>query len=169
MDAQDDSPRAVLARNLNKLMAASKGARRDLSSPQRIEALSGFSHSQVQRIRRGEIGATIDRLGELAAAFSLAPWQLLVPTLNAWQDANGKLRIETPMPEAAKAVPSANFKRALAAVGDLSDEEKAALAEEFLPADSKKEAEKLKAEQDRLLKRHSIKGPREKKTHKKSA
>lgn len=126
MDQEDNSPRAVLARNLTTLMGASKGARRDLSSPQRIEALTGFSKSQVDRIRRAAMGATVDTLGELAAAFELAPWQLLIPGLDAWQDANRRLTVATPIPEVI-APQSESLKRAHAAVRDLTDEERVAL------------------------------------------
>lgn len=124
-DPEDSSPRGVLARNLAKLMQASKGARRDLSSPQRIEGLTGFSKSQVDRIRGAKMGATVDTLGDLAAVFGLHPWQLLVPTLDAWQDAGRRLCVATPVDSTP--AQSVNLKRAHAVLRELTDEERASL------------------------------------------
>jgi hypothetical protein len=126
MDSEDDSPRAVLARNLGKLMQATKGARTDLSSPHRIQAHCGFSKSHLYRIAKEETAATVDMLGELAAAFHLAPWQLLVPGLQASQDVHRRLHVETPVAETAPPQ-SAKLKHAHDVIRELSEEDRLSL------------------------------------------
>lgn len=96
IDPDDQSPRAVLARNLNKLMRATRGGRTDLSSAHKVEASAKneISHGQVDRIQKADAAATVDKLAVLADAFGLAPWQLLLPDLEAWQDERGVLRVK---------------------------------------------------------------------------
>jgi transcriptional regulator with XRE-family HTH domain len=73
-------PRDVLAENLKALMAA----RPDRSRFQEITAASGgaLTNGTLDRIRRAEVAITLDRLEDLAKAFGLEPWQLLVQGLN---------------------------------------------------------------------------------------
>ncbi len=71
------SPREVLAENLNRLMDAS----RDLRTVKQLSARSGVSTGTIDRIRRHEVAAGIDNVGQLAQAFDLEPWQLMVPDL----------------------------------------------------------------------------------------
>lgn len=73
-------PRDVLADNLRALMKA----RPDRSRFPDIQAASkgSLTNGTLDRIRRAEVAITLDKLGDLADAFGLAPWQLLVEGLN---------------------------------------------------------------------------------------
>jgi transcriptional regulator with XRE-family HTH domain len=177
MEEGDDGPRAILAENVEKLMRVSKSARRDLSSPHRLQSTAGVSKSQVYRILSGSMGATIDFLAELASAFGLQPWQLLVPKLDVWVDANRRLCVVTPI-EAITPPQSENLKRAHAAVRDLSEEERLALfaAIQAQPAldhevEARMPATKTKpvTNADEIIKRARVRSAPVKKATKKSA
>lgn len=71
-------PRDILAENLKTLMAA-KG----MLFPEITAASSGkLTNGTLDRIRRAKVAVTLDKLGDLAEAFKLEPWQLLVEGLN---------------------------------------------------------------------------------------
>jgi hypothetical protein len=72
-------PRDVLARNLEKLMAATPA----LSTFPQITSAGGGSNGTLDRIRRKQIATGVDNLAPLAAAYGLQAWELLVPTLAA--------------------------------------------------------------------------------------
>lgn len=67
----------MLAANINALMAA----RPRLDTVKKVHAAGGPSTGTVDRIRRAEIGTSVDQLDQFAAVFELEPWQLLVPGL----------------------------------------------------------------------------------------
>lgn len=72
--------RAVLAANIARLQIA-----RYLDSTNRDKALASdvkMSLSQIQRIRTGEIGTSVDQLELLAQHFGVEPWMLLVDQLS---------------------------------------------------------------------------------------
>lgn len=73
-------PRDILAANLKTLMAA----RDDLARfPDITEASHGkLTNGTLDRIRRADVGVSVDRLDDLAEVFNLQPWQLLVEGLN---------------------------------------------------------------------------------------
>lgn len=73
-------PRAVLARNLKKLMAAVP----DAGTFPAITALSGgeLSNGTLDRIRRAANGTSVDNLLPLAEVFGVRPAQLLEPDLD---------------------------------------------------------------------------------------
>lgn len=72
-------PKTTLAQNLKKLMEVSPALD---TFPKIIEA-GGGTNGTLDRIRRAESAAGIDKLEPLARVFGLQAWQLLVPTLVA--------------------------------------------------------------------------------------
>lgn len=66
--------RNVLAANLVRLMEASESCR----TIKLLSAKSGVSNGTIDRLRRAEVSAGVDHLDDLAKAFGLEPWQLLV-------------------------------------------------------------------------------------------
>lgn len=71
--------RDLVGANIARLMQS----RPKLSSNTKLSERSGVGLGTVSRIINGETAATLDTLARLAAAFDLAPWQLLVPNLDA--------------------------------------------------------------------------------------
>lgn len=72
------TPRQVLSANLRALMAT----RPDLDVIKKVVKVSGLSNGKVGRIYAASHTTDIDTLADLAEAFGLEPWQLLVPDLN---------------------------------------------------------------------------------------
>lgn len=74
MDRDIFKPRQVLAQNLRGLMATKDGPRTqtDLSSK------AGVAQSTIGRILNCEAAATIETLSDLARAYGLEAWQLMV-------------------------------------------------------------------------------------------
>lgn len=71
--------RSLVGANISRLMQS----RPKLNSNPKLGARSGIGIATISRIINGETAATLDTLSRLAAAFDLAPWQLLVPNLDA--------------------------------------------------------------------------------------
>lgn len=73
-------PRDVLAENLKALMKAKP----ELARFDDIEAASDkrLTNGTLDRIRRAAVATTVDRLADIAEAFGVEPWQLLVEGLN---------------------------------------------------------------------------------------
>lgn len=71
--------RALVGANIVRLM----GMRPKLSSNPKLGERAGIGIATISRIINGETAATLDTIARLAAAFDLAPWQLLVPNLDA--------------------------------------------------------------------------------------
>ena len=71
-------PREVLAKNLKRLMEA----RPHLDTLPKITKATGISNGTLDRMRRAAVAVRIDELADLAAAFDLAPWQLLTPNID---------------------------------------------------------------------------------------
>lgn len=61
--------------NLHKLMRAD----RELRSQSAVAAASKVGQRSVSRILRGEQSPTLDMVHRIAGAFTLEPWQMLVP------------------------------------------------------------------------------------------
>lgn len=70
-----NTPRKTIAENLSRLMRESA----DLKTIQALHERCGISTGTLDRIRRGAVSAGVDHLADIAAAFGLEPWQLLVP------------------------------------------------------------------------------------------
>jgi hypothetical protein len=70
-------PRDILAENLKKLMAATPSLR---TIPELTKA-SSVSNGTLDRIRRADVATNVDVLEQLARAFGVTPWQLLVQDL----------------------------------------------------------------------------------------
>lgn len=71
-------PRLTLARNLRRLMDANP----KLGTIEKIVAAGGGTNGTVGRMLQGETSARIDAVAQVARAFGLQPWQLLVPNLD---------------------------------------------------------------------------------------
>lgn len=71
--------RSLVGANISRLMQS----RPKLNSNPKLGARSGIGVATISRVINGETAATLDTLAKLAAAFDLAPWQLLVPNLDA--------------------------------------------------------------------------------------
>lgn len=72
------SPREVLSANLKRLMEAHPG----LSTIKKVAQRSTLSNGKVGRIYAASHTTDIDALRQIAHAFDLEPWQLLVEGLN---------------------------------------------------------------------------------------
>lgn len=72
---QSTPSRHVLARNLNRLMAATYA----LDSNTKVVKRSKLGLGTIGRVRNAEVDATVDTLDKLAEAFGVQPWQLLAP------------------------------------------------------------------------------------------
>jgi len=70
--------RIVLAHNLKTLMAGED----DAGSQSALKRRSGVSQATIGRIERMEVDARIDTVQQIACAYGLEAWQLLVPGLN---------------------------------------------------------------------------------------
>lgn len=68
----------VLGANLSALMAAHT----ELKSNPTVAKKTGMSSSTIHRMRHGQVDATLRTLEKLAAAFSVRPWELLVPSFD---------------------------------------------------------------------------------------
>lgn len=76
--------REILAMNVSKMLAHHYRALPNVTARQRALAKdSGISFSTVQRIMAKETGATIENIENIAGAFHLSAYQLLVPALDA--------------------------------------------------------------------------------------
>lgn len=73
----DHRARQTLSTNLKRLMECHA----DLNTFPKIIKKCGISNGTLDRIRRCEVGASIDQLDLLAKAFEMEVWQLLVPNL----------------------------------------------------------------------------------------
>jgi hypothetical protein len=79
--------RDVLAVNFARLRAACP----KLNKLPDITKAGGGANGTLGRIATRETGLSIDGLEQLASAYGVEPWQLLVPTLEAHQGERGKL------------------------------------------------------------------------------
>lgn len=70
--------RLILGDNLSRLMKS----RPELDSNPKLQDKSGVGLATISRIIHGQTAATLDTLEELAKAFGLQSWQLLVPGLD---------------------------------------------------------------------------------------
>jgi transcriptional regulator with XRE-family HTH domain len=68
------TPRAVLARNLKAVMGTKKGPTSQLA----LAKASGVAQATIGRILREETGASIETVADLAKAYDLEAWQLMV-------------------------------------------------------------------------------------------
>lgn len=68
----------VLSKNLQSLQAANPS----LSSDAKLAKRAGMDQKTVWRVVNMATEPTSNQISKLAAAFGLAPWQLLVPDLN---------------------------------------------------------------------------------------
>lgn len=76
-------PLEIVASNLRTLMAASGMTRKDGTPNQsRLAKRSGVNQRTIGRILALEMTPTIDLLEEIALAFGLHSWQLLIPGLD---------------------------------------------------------------------------------------
>lgn len=74
--------REIVAANLAGLVARDYPHLPNLTQQQKALAeKAGVSFSTVQRIMGKTVGATIDNLEQIAMAFDLSPYQLLIPSL----------------------------------------------------------------------------------------
>ena len=71
-------PEDVLAKNLNALMLA----RADLASNERLAAKSGIGSSTIDRVRKATVATSIDTVADIARAFGLPTWTLLIDELD---------------------------------------------------------------------------------------
>ena len=69
--------RQIVADNLKRLM----DLRPNLNTLPKIAQAGGPSNGTLDRIRRLEVGCSIDQLAKIAEVFELDAWQLLVPNL----------------------------------------------------------------------------------------
>lgn len=74
MDKKNFKPRAVLAQNLKALMGAKVGPTSEMDLARR----SGVAQATIGRIKRQEVASSIETVSEIAAAYGLEGWQLLV-------------------------------------------------------------------------------------------
>ena len=51
-----------------------------------VQAKTGVGRGTIQRIKEGETSVGTDKLRQIADAFHLETWQLLVPGLKTWDD-----------------------------------------------------------------------------------
>lgn len=65
----------ILAENLGKLMASHA----PLSSNPKLSEKTGLTTSTLSRIRNAKVDATVGTLEQLAKAFQVQPWEMLVP------------------------------------------------------------------------------------------
>ena len=72
---EDFKPEAVLAQNLRALLSSKTGP----TSQMALGKKSGVSQATIGRIDRQEVAAGIDTIAAIAKAYSLEPWQLMVP------------------------------------------------------------------------------------------
>lgn len=72
--------RSIVAANLNALMEHNLKEKGD--KPRALQEISGVRKSTIQRILSQEVGANMETLEALAAAFHLSGYQLLIPELN---------------------------------------------------------------------------------------
>lgn len=70
-------PREILAANLKMLMSVVPA----MGTFQQITKASGVSNGTLDRIRRAQVATNIDVIEQLAAAFNMKPWQMLVRDL----------------------------------------------------------------------------------------
>lgn len=73
------SSRITLAENLKKLRSATPS----LSAPKQMVAAGISSNGSIGRVCNGTVNTGIDVLDQIANAYGLEPWQLLVTTLTA--------------------------------------------------------------------------------------
>lgn len=70
--------RAVVAKNLQTLM----DSRASLNTIEKLVKAGAGSNGTLDRMRRGVSACRIDALADVAKAFGLEAWQLLVPNLD---------------------------------------------------------------------------------------
>ena len=78
VEKKDFTPKAVLRQNLKALLESNAGPR---SQSDFKRSKKKIAQSTVGRILRGE-NSRIETLGRIAEAYSLEPWQLLVPGMD---------------------------------------------------------------------------------------
>jgi hypothetical protein len=98
-------PRDILAENLKKLMAATPSLR---TFPQLTKATS-VPNGTLDRIRRAAVATNVDVLEQLARAYGVTPWQLLVQDLVVTTGADGMPQIAGIPEWPFSAVPQARF------------------------------------------------------------
>jgi transcriptional regulator with XRE-family HTH domain len=76
MEKEDESPRAILGKNVKALMAHRK------MNQTKVGAIAKVDQSTVGRIKKGKNAPDLDTLAGLAKALDVAIWQLLVPNLD---------------------------------------------------------------------------------------
>lgn len=74
IDKNKFTPRAVLARNLKALMESKIGPTSEMA----LGRKAGVAQATIGRIKREEVAASIETVEQLATAYGLQPWQLLV-------------------------------------------------------------------------------------------
>lgn len=76
--------RTILAANLAALVDHHYASMSNLTAKQReLAKQAKVSHSTVQRIMSGDVGASLDNIELIATVFDLSAYQLLIPNLNA--------------------------------------------------------------------------------------
>jgi transcriptional regulator with XRE-family HTH domain len=100
-------PRAILSKNLKGLMATKAGPNSQLG----LARKSGVAQATIGRIIRQETAATIETLEDLAKAYGLQAWQLMV----AGMDPNNP-----PVLQAVSKEERALYERLKSAVQDIS-------------------------------------------------
>ena len=73
--------RTVMASNVAALME--RHFKESRNRPKSLAEAAGVSTSTIQRVLSGEIGASLDNIEAIAAAFDLSVYQLLIPALDA--------------------------------------------------------------------------------------
>lgn len=78
MDADNFKPRQVLAQNLKGLMETKHGPQTQTD----LSTRAGVAQSTIGRILNCEVAATIETVSDLAGAYGLQAWQLMVAGMN---------------------------------------------------------------------------------------
>ena len=74
IDKNQFNPRAILARNLKALMDSKSGPTSEMA----LARKSGVAQATIGRIKRQETAASIETVDQLAKAYGLQAWHLLV-------------------------------------------------------------------------------------------
>lgn len=72
--------RTILADNVRALMI--RQYRLSDNRPKELAKAAGTSLSTIQRVLEGKSGASVDTIHQIARAFDVSPYQLLIPALN---------------------------------------------------------------------------------------
>lgn len=79
VDKSQFTPRAVLAQNLKALMKTKGGPNSQIA----LGKKSGVAQATIGRILKQETAASIETVDQLARAFGLEGWQLMVPGMDS--------------------------------------------------------------------------------------